>query len=275
MASAGELCRRLLAKLKKVEVTSALCADILLLSGSDAAFLALAQGPPAFGEAWPEAQPLDAEGVAAPFLAFAAEALRLDPRLQKRCDRLVPRRTTEANFWRCYASALHVLLLAPPPPAPAAGEGGPGAAAEAAGGAGAGGSGAAGGAETPAAGEGGETSGLQHGLFFQPAKARQCPHLYWPPSPHQEVYKGPHQIYSVSVIFFFALSERVAAWRVRRQRCGGGCRRDLKEGKGERQRALQSSPSPAKTICGGARVSKARNFPAAKARCPPAEARAR
>lgn len=183
MAAVGELCRQLLTKLKEIEVTSALCADVLLLSASDAAFLALAErAGPAFAEAWPEAQQLDAQAVAAPFLALAAEALRVDSRLQKRCDRLVPKRTTEASFWRCYSSALYALLLAPPAPASAAGEG---AAEAAAGGVGAGGGGAGGdGASVTGGLKGDEASGAQHGgadggdalgdeLFFKPAKARR------------------------------------------------------------------------------------------------------
>jgi hypothetical protein len=186
MAAAGELCGRLLAKLKEVEVTSAVCADVLLLSASDAAFLALAErAGPAFAEAWPDIQELNAQAMAASFLALAAEALRMDPRLQKRCDRLVPKRTTEANFWRCYASALYALLLAPPAPPPSAGEDKAEAEAD---GAGAGGDGA-GNDVTPATGgskgddarqaqsgssAGGDATGAVDAIFFKPAKVVSC-----------------------------------------------------------------------------------------------------
>ena len=59
--STGRLCGTLLAKLKN-ELTSALCADILLLSASDAAFLTPSESAGAmFAEAWPVATALDGD----------------------------------------------------------------------------------------------------------------------------------------------------------------------------------------------------------------------
>jgi hypothetical protein len=65
MAATGTLCKALQARLKVVEPTNSVVADLTLLTSSDAAFLALASPVSlAFVEAWPEGTPLDADGMA-------------------------------------------------------------------------------------------------------------------------------------------------------------------------------------------------------------------
>ncbi|EOD26979.1 hypothetical protein EMIHUDRAFT_443287 [Emiliania huxleyi CCMP1516] len=130
MSSAGTLCKELTARLASIESTSALVADLHLLSSSDAAFLQPSTAAsPAFAAAWPEEQQLDEEGMSEPFLALAAAALEADARVQKRCGRLVPKKLSEATFWRNYSSALHAVLFPQEPAVPAAGAGGDAAAA--------------------------------------------------------------------------------------------------------------------------------------------------
>mmetsp|Transcript_22508 Transcript_22508/g.74234 ORF Transcript_22508/g.74234 Transcript_22508/m.74234 type:complete len:212 (-) Transcript_22508:228-863(-) len=132
MSSAGTLCKELTAPLASIESTSALVADLHLLSSSDAAFLQPSTAAsPAFAAAWPEEQQLDEEGMSEPFLALAAAALEADARVQKRCGRLVPKKLSEATFWRNYSSALHAVLFPQEPAVPAAGAGGDAAAAAA------------------------------------------------------------------------------------------------------------------------------------------------
>jgi len=124
--STGLVCDGLLAQLKGVESTSAISVDISLLSASDSAFLKAASEPPdaAFAAAWPADQALAADGMSKPFLALAAEVLKQDPRVQKRCDRLVPKKMTEAAFWRSYCSALYTIFASLPAAAEAEAEAG-------------------------------------------------------------------------------------------------------------------------------------------------------
>ena len=41
---------------------------------------------------------------------MVSAARGIDPRLQKRSDRLVPKKTDEPAFWRCYFGHLHAVL---------------------------------------------------------------------------------------------------------------------------------------------------------------------
>ena len=92
--------------------------QIRKLSQSDDAFLSPLPPREEFAVAWPETLDVSAHASAQNALVECVVALRArDPNLQKRVDRLVPRRLTEGAFWRAYLAAVHTLLVSEAPTA--------------------------------------------------------------------------------------------------------------------------------------------------------------
>ena len=92
--------------------------QIRKLSQSDDAFLSPQPPREEFAVAWPETLDVSAHASAQAALIECVVALRArDPNLQKRVDRLVPRRLTEGAFWRAYLAAVHTLLVSEAPTA--------------------------------------------------------------------------------------------------------------------------------------------------------------
>ena len=95
---------------------------LVALSGSDSPFLTEPTDA-GFCTAWPADLPLETEGFTQAFLDLAAATQKMDPRVQKRSNRLVPKKTTEPLFWRNYFGHAHAVingLEMAPPAAPAA-----------------------------------------------------------------------------------------------------------------------------------------------------------
>lgn len=89
---------------------------LLGLSSRDESFLSLDAGettrtfPPIqrrFARLWPEEQPLAGDKA----VALVTAARKRDRLLQKRVDRLVPKRVSERAFWRHYFSRVHAVLV--------------------------------------------------------------------------------------------------------------------------------------------------------------------
>ena len=102
---ADQLAKQLAAQSKDAGVL----AKIVSLSASDVAFIT-APKDSGFNAAWPSDLPLDTEGFTEAFLGLVSAARSTDARLQKRSDRLVPKKTDEPGFWRCYFGHLQAVL---------------------------------------------------------------------------------------------------------------------------------------------------------------------
>ena len=134
MPAATSLATSLAKQLK--EQKGAALARLVELSSSDKPFLT-APTDAGFCTAWPADLPLDTEGFTDAFLAMATAVQHIDPRVQKRCNRLVPKKTDEASFWRNYLGHAHAVMnglemaeMASPAAAPAAAVPAPSASAE-------------------------------------------------------------------------------------------------------------------------------------------------
>ena len=84
-------------------------ARLVELSNSDTPFLT-APLDASFCAAWPADLPLETEGFTEAFVALATAAQQTDPRVQRRCSRLVPKKTDEPSFWRSYLGHCHAVM---------------------------------------------------------------------------------------------------------------------------------------------------------------------
>ena len=85
---------------------------LLNLTTNDAVFTTFADKKnPMFAEAWPESLP-DTVLETDEFVAVVTAVRKADPRLQKRCDKLVPKKVDELTFWRSYLGHAHLVLIA-------------------------------------------------------------------------------------------------------------------------------------------------------------------
>ena len=109
MPPATSLVKQLTKQLQQQSKAADVLARVVALSDSDKPFLSPC-GDAGFNTAWPADLPLDTEGFTEAFLGLVSAARGIDPRLQKRSDRLVPKKTDEPAFWRCYFGHLHAVL---------------------------------------------------------------------------------------------------------------------------------------------------------------------
>ncbi len=64
-----------------------------------------------FTSIWAPNCELGEQGEVDAFIALVTKARELDPQLQKKFDKLVPKKTTEQHFWRRYFAHAHALLV--------------------------------------------------------------------------------------------------------------------------------------------------------------------
>ena len=100
------------------EALRALCdsgssvAGMVNLTANDAVFTGFTdEKNPIFAESWPSSLP-DSVLETDEFVAVVEAVRTVDPRLQKRCDRLVPKKVEELVFWRSYLGHVHLVLIA-------------------------------------------------------------------------------------------------------------------------------------------------------------------
>ena len=93
-AAAVSLAKQLLKELVEQSKDKGVLDKIVSLSASDDAFVTAPKNV-GFATAWPADLPLDTEGFTEAFLGLVSTARSVDPRLQKRSDRLVPKKTDE------------------------------------------------------------------------------------------------------------------------------------------------------------------------------------
>lgn len=92
---------------------------ILAITEGQESFLqdSIAQANAFFTRSWPADKELDEQPLVDAFIAAVTAAHKLDSRLQKTFDKLVPKKVTEQQFWRRYFAHAHALLyrLSPTP----------------------------------------------------------------------------------------------------------------------------------------------------------------
>ena len=64
-----------------------------------------------FSKLWPAKREFDEPALVEAFVALVTAAKTHDARLQKLCDKLVPKKTDELTFWRRYFAHVHALLI--------------------------------------------------------------------------------------------------------------------------------------------------------------------
>ena len=105
-----QLAKQLAKQLAEQSKDASVVARIVALSASDDAFLTTPRDS-SFNAAWPcDYFHLENAAFTEAFLGLCGAVRDIDPRLQKRSDRLVPKKTDEPGFWRCYFGHLLAVL---------------------------------------------------------------------------------------------------------------------------------------------------------------------
>ena len=105
-----QLAKQLAKQLAEQSKDACVVARIVALSASDDAFLTTPRDS-SFNAAWPcDYFHLENAAFTEAFLGLCGAVRDIDPRLQKRSDRLVPKKTDEPGFWRCYFGHLLAVL---------------------------------------------------------------------------------------------------------------------------------------------------------------------